>query len=127
MDIKQEERESVADYAQQFGEQVEATESLWGPLFPTMTFQDIVTGGDAASEASEAEAAEAEEEETAEAKLAQLEETMEAEKEAAVARAIKQVQDKAKARNKFLACLFLAKADRGRFKGRTDELANRFT
>lgn len=42
-------------------------------------------------------------------------------------RAIKLVQDKAKARNKFLACLFLAKADRGRFKGLTDELANRFT
>lgn len=76
MDIKQEERESMADYAQRFGEQVEATESLWGPLFPTMTFQDIVTGGDAASEASEAE-----EEETAEAKLARLEEAMEAERE----------------------------------------------
>jgi hypothetical protein len=76
--MKQEPNESVANYSKRFEDQVEATESVFGPLVPTFDYK-----GDHSEE--------------------QL-----------------------KHRNKLLACLFLAGADRGRFKSVVDDLGNEF-
>jgi hypothetical protein len=107
--IKQEPKEPTVSFAERFLTQVQATESLWGPLVPTVgrmshTPFEIVEGEDEA------------------AKMQRMEQW------------IKDIEDKLttqtsndeKAREKFLACLFLANTDRDRYKDVVDDLANDF-
>jgi hypothetical protein len=101
--MKQDEREPVAAYAKRFLAQVEATESLWGPLTPTTT---KLQAADAAEDDQEEDQDEEERKKKQEAK---------------------REEEKMKARDKFLACLFLAGADRSRYKVVIDDLANEFT
>jgi hypothetical protein len=100
--LKQEQKESINGYAKRFLAQVEATESLWGPLVPT-----------AAIKRDEVQFDEEDDKETRKKIMedqAQLDE-----------------EERSKARGKFLACLFLAGSDRERYKTVVDDLGNDFT
>jgi hypothetical protein len=108
--MKQEPKEPTMRFAERFLNQVEATESLWGPLVPTidkmeqLTFEDVEGEDDAT-------------------KLQRLEQWVRDLQE----RQTTQMESDRKARDKFLACLFLACADRERYKDVIDDLGNDFS
>jgi hypothetical protein len=100
--MKQDPKETVNNYAKRFLAQVEATESMWGPLVPSMAIRKEEIHFD-------------EEDDDATRKKV-LEEQAQLEAE-----------DRYKARSKFLACLFLAGSDRERYKSVVDDLGNDYT
>jgi hypothetical protein len=107
--MKQEPREPTISFAERFLTQVEATESLWGPLVPTIgrvnhTPFEAVEGEDDAS------------------KMQRMEQWM----KDVEGRMTTMALENEKAREKFLACLFLACTDRERYKDVINDLANDF-
>jgi hypothetical protein len=108
--MKQEAKEPTISFAERFLTQVEATESLWGPLMPTIDRMDIAPF----------EVLEGEEEAAKYKRMEQwIKETQE--------QLTSQAEKDGKARDKFLACLFLACADRERYKEVVDDLGNDFS
>jgi hypothetical protein len=105
--MKQESKEPIMSFAERFLTQVEATESLWGPLCPTISklehavFEDV----------------EGEDEATRAQRLEQWVKDLQE-------RVKTQAESDTKAREKFLACLFLGSTDRERYKEVIDDLAN---
>jgi hypothetical protein len=107
--MKQEPREPTISFAERFLTQVEATESLWGPLVPTIgrinhTPFEAVEGEDDAS------------------RMQRMEQWMKDVEDRMTTMAL----ENEKAREKFLACLFLACTDRERYKDVINDLANDF-
>jgi hypothetical protein len=106
--MKQEPKELTMSFAERFLAQVEATESLWGPLCPTISklehaaFEDV----------------EGEHEAT---RIQRLEQWV---KDLHQERVATQTENDTTAREKFLACLFLGSTDRERYKEVIDDLAN---
>jgi hypothetical protein len=105
--MKQEPKEPTISFAERFLTQVEATESLWGPLVPTMgraahTPFEEMEGEDEAS------------------KLQRTQQWVKGLEEKLATQAL----DDEKAREKFLACLFLASTDREGYKEVINDLAN---
>jgi hypothetical protein len=107
--MKQEPKEPTISFAERFLTQVKATESLWGPLVPTIgrmthiPFEDV-EGEDEAS------------------KIQRMKQWMKEQEK----RVTTQGLEDEKARKKFLVCLFLASTDRERYKDVVDDLANDF-
>jgi hypothetical protein len=108
--MKQEPKEPTISFAERFLTQVEATESLWGLLAPSMDRMELPVFEEVAGE-DEAD------------KLHRLEQWKSKVDEW---KANLSVNDK-KATDKFLACLFLACTDRERYKEVIDDLGNDFS
>jgi hypothetical protein len=100
--LKQEQKEFINGYAKRSMAQVEATESLWGPLVPTAAIKR--------------EKVQFDEEDNKETRKKIMEEQVQIDEE-----------ERSKGRGKFLACLFLAGSDRERYKPVVDDLGNDFT
>jgi hypothetical protein len=108
--MKQEPREPTMSFAERFLTQVEATESLWGILAPSLDRAAFPALEEVANEDDQA-------------RLQRLEQW----KSSVQEWQNKLVASDKEARDKFLACLFLACTDRERYKEVIDDLGNDFS
>jgi hypothetical protein len=108
--MKQEAKEPMISFAESFLTQVEATESLWGPLMPTIDRVDITPFEDVEGEDDAA-------------RYQRMEQWVKDTQKQLTA----QAENDGKARDKLLACLFLACTDRERYKEVIDDLGNDFS